>query len=379
MEFCLAFLFRGKVACFSVFVLSCMPVNMCYYTSAKEATIMDLCELYCNIEQNIHRLNTEILWGGFLPLRFALYDDEMCCFDGKMMKKPPEFLGNTAIEYQGEWIAIWNVQGTIDPVILSAGIVHEMYHSFQQMHHEKRFPNELQALYTYNYNSENLSAKLEENRVLVQLVKNFSPTLYNQFLSIRKYRAERFPQEFSYEAKAEQIEGTATYVELEALRQFSPVLYEKQLEEMCVSVVKPQNLLPVRIVCYNIGALLLHVLMQNSIPIHRSFDETTFAESLLVHHDEQLAFAGNEMEQYIDNYYREAMTAIETAIGKNNVVFRGETALLGVNVYNAVYCKGYILSKFFVMYGDDTDPTVEYGDFVIKTPSEGIVTLIYKA
>lgn len=339
---------------------------------------MDLYELYCNIEQYLKRVSTEVLWEGFRPLHFALYDDEMCCFDGNVMKKPSEFLGNTAIEYEGEWIAIWNVQGAIDPVVLSSKIVHEMYHGFQQMNHEKRFPNELQALSTYIYRSDNLSAKFEENRLLVQLVKNFSHTAYNRFLSIRKYRSERFPQEFSYEAKTEQIEGTATYIELATLNQLSPALYEKKLEEMCLSVAKPQNLLPVRIVSYDIGALLLHVLIQNGIPIHRSFDEITFSESLLTHQEEQLPSPGNEMEKYIDTYYREAMTVIETIIQKNNVVFQGETSLLGVNVYNAVYCKGYILSKSFVIYGDEKNPTVEYGDFVIETPFEGIVTRIYK-
>ena len=69
---------------------------------------------------------------------------------------------------------------------------------------------------------------------------------------------------------------------------------------------------------------------------------------------------------------------INSAVEKQEVVFRGRSALLGVNIYNAVYFEGYIISKFFVMYGDKQAPNVEYGDFVIETPCEGILTKIYR-
>ena len=109
---------------------------------------MELSKLYRQVENHIRRVDMQALWEGFQPLRFALYDEKDCCFDGKMIEKTPEFLANTSIEYHGEQIAIWNVQNDIDPLILASKLIHEMFHGYQRLNAESRFPDELHALLT---------------------------------------------------------------------------------------------------------------------------------------------------------------------------------------------------------------------------------------
>ncbi len=338
---------------------------------------MELSKLYRQVENHIRRVDMQALWEGFQPLRFALYDEKDCCFDGKMIEKTPEFLANTSIEYHGEQIAIWNVQNDIDPLILASKLIHEMFHGYQRLNAESRFPDELHALHTYQYTDENLSVKLQENRLLAVLAQSFSQQVLSELLSLRKYRLERFPNEFLYEAKTEQIEGTATYVELSALKCLSPELFEKRLAQMCKEIVNPASLLPVRIVSYDVGALLLLVLKQNGIAMPTAFEDQTFAEVLLTNYEAASPCKTGQMKPYIEAYYHEARLAIENAVSENDVIFDGETPLLGVNFYNAVYLDGHILSKYFVMYGDVQSPTIKYGDFLIRSPKPGIATKIF--
>jgi hypothetical protein len=65
------------------------------------------------------------------------------------------------------------------------------------------------------------------------------------------------------------------------------------------------------------------------------------------------------------------------ALLDNEVIFEGSEKLLAFNVYNARYYDNYIISRYFVMYGNEDNPIVKYGDFVIKTSIEGIIDKIY--
>ena len=339
---------------------------------------MSLQEFYCAVKEQIKKVDFPSLWEGFRPLRFAFYDQDSCCFDGVMIEKTPDFLGNTAINYRGETIAIWNVMEEIDPTVLASKLIHEMFHGFQALHHESRFPNELRALYSYRYNEENLSAKLQENQLLAQLTQSFCAAKFSKLLSLRKYRALHFPNEFLYEAKIEQIEGSANYVELNALKQLSPALYRQKLSQMCEHIQNPSNLLPIRIISYDIGALLLHVIKENNIPLSEDFSDLTFSEVLIENVPALAASIDCSIGKAVEEFDSSAKQTIHLALQNNDILIEKETALLGVNVYNAVYYDKYIISKHFVMYGDASAPTVSYGDFVIETPHEGIATKIFK-
>ena len=43
---------------------------------------MNLDELYSRVSETISSLDFGRIWPGFRPLKFALYDDEKCFYDG---------------------------------------------------------------------------------------------------------------------------------------------------------------------------------------------------------------------------------------------------------------------------------------------------------
>lgn len=169
----------------------------------------------------------------------------------------------------------------MDPIELTSKIIHEMFHGFQMKNNESRFFDDLDALYHYKYEEENLNLKTRENRLLYQLSQQFHQETFEEFLQLRKYRFDCFPYACHYESCIEQIEGTANFVELYSLKQLSAELFEKRLSAIKERVVNPVNLFPVRAICYDIGALLLHVMTENNIAFEDGFSSVPFSESVI--------------------------------------------------------------------------------------------------
>lgn len=334
-------------------------------------------QLFFEVKANLEKLDFSKLWHDFKPLKFALYNDEQCFFDGIFVEKTDEFLANTAIQYNGETIAIWKVQGEIDSTILTSKIVHEMFHGFQKLGGEC---DDLEALYRYKYTAKNLSLKFKENQLICDLLTEFNQDKFNDLLAIRKHRQKLFPYEFNYESLVEQIEGSATFVEIGVLKQLSPDLYEQALSQMKARAVCVNNLVPIRIISYDIGALFLLLLSENNIEFVKEFNGAIYYDKLLETACEQEISndVSYKVKAVVDNYYSLAHTEISTTLFKNDVVFSGESNLLAVNIYNAVYHCNHIISRCFVMYGNKDDRKIEYGDFVIVTKEIGKLTKIYR-
>lgn len=215
---------------------------------------MNLEELHAQITRRIAALDFERIWPGFSPLRFALYDRQRCFFDGRYIEKTDEFCANTSIVYCGEQIAIWMVEEQTDVSVLTAKMIHEMFHGYQSIQAWDCWPNELEALYRYEYSAENLSLKLRENELLLDLLQGFDGEKLRELLAHRKLRSLRFPYEFSYESKVEEIEGCANYVEWQALQQLDPGKAAQWTEQLRGRIMKSEKLFPIRISCYDTGA-----------------------------------------------------------------------------------------------------------------------------
>jgi hypothetical protein len=339
---------------------------------------MELHEYYSEINSRIEKIDFDALWKDFKPLKFALYNDKKCFFDGQYIEKTDDFFANTAIEFNGEVIAIWNVSEPTDSDVLTSKIVHEMFHGFQTISGEKRYADEMDALFEYCYSNENLSVKAEENRLLSELAEHFDYAKFTGFLGLRKMRAEQFEYEFRYETSIEQIEGTANFVELQTLKILDESKYLRKLQRMISSVADTERLFPVRIACYDIGALLLLVCKNNGIPASEAFSDKTFPEKLIENAAAATFTKSLFMQPQIDAFFARADELINRAIAKNDVIFDGETPLLGVNIYDAVCRRGYIITKYFVMFGDKKSPRTESGNFVVETSRRGFLKRIYR-
>ena len=335
-------------------------------------------ELYKIVKSYLDKVDFSLLWKGFKPLKFALYNNETVFFDGKYVEKTSEFIANTAIEYKGEIIGIWNVMEDIDPIVLASKMIHEMFHGFQRMNNETRFPDELDALYNYQYSDENLSIKLEENKLLVKLLDNYNVDDFNKLLGLRKYRADKFKYEYKYESLIEQIEGSANNVELNALKQLSNDLYLEKLNSLKNSIIDKSNFLPIRVICYDIGAVLLDVLKRNNLTFDEGFSKDSFSMDLINGINPAKVDVTLSFEENIKKYFERAEEIINNAINKIDVVVVGRYNILGVNIYNAIFYKGYIISIYFLMYGEQNSPNIEYGNFIIETKGSKILTKVYR-
>lgn len=336
-------------------------------------------KLYREINGMIGEVDFGRLCGGFKPLKFALYDDESCFFDGGYIEKTDDFLANTSIEFRGGQIAIWNVSDDIDPEILVSKLIHEMFHGYQRICGESRYPNELSALINYRYSPELLAVKAAENALLVSLDRDFDESGFQRLLGYKKYRQSRFPGEFSYDAAVEQIEGSAGYIELEALRQISPDKYAASLQAAYDRVRRTENLIPARIIAYDTGALFIRLLLGHTDVDFGAFSDTPFAAAAIkdVHEAAPIPQPGPELSDMASDYAARTDRIISEALTRGKCVAKGDFELLGVNVYDARYGGGYIVSRCFVAYSDGGQ-VVRHGDFVIRIDEDYRVREIYR-
>ncbi len=346
---------------------------------------MDLQTLYTKINQIILSLDLDSFWPGFKPLKFALYNENECYFDGRYIDKTDEFCANTSILFNGEQIAIWMVQQETDLCVLTSKIVHEMFHGYQRKMGWDCWPNELDALYHYQYDAENLALKLRENALLLELLDRIEEpdlAVLNELIALRKQRSLMFPYEFDYESKVEEIEGTANYVEWQVLRDLDVKKGDELTRHMRSVLTKPEFLFPIRISCYYTGALMVIAL--------RSANQYSFfpAErpSIFTVLKDAAPSDGNFLSQdtfragasmAVDSFNDETAGIIHSALDGGNVVLRGPLELTGVNYYNARCYDGFITTTYFLMYRDGREDKFLQGNFVIKMRDEKTIDTVY--
>lgn len=334
--------------------------------------ITDLKTLYKAVSGEIARIDFSRLWPGFLPLRFAVYNESECCFDGEMIEKTPAFCANTSIEYEGEQIAIWNVMEEMDPSVFASKMVHEMFHGFQNVRGWGCFPNDVEALMRYENSAEALSIKLRENALLTELLECHDEDKLNELLALRRSRLMRFPYETEYEAMTEEIEGSANYVEWKVLEQLAPERAEALKRDMRERLTDPSRLLPARIPCYYTGALFINALAKAGRFDHEA-EERPYLLSL-IRSAEPAEVPDTAVDpaaaEAVRSYDAETERIINAALERGNAVLHGPLTLVCPNIYNARRLGEYITSTFFIMYADGEENKLAYGDFVVKMSGE---------
>lgn len=344
---------------------------------------MNLVEMYRQISEQLTRIDFEQLWSGFKPLKFALYNDTECYFDGTYIEKTVDFCANTAIKYQGEYIAIWNLEDDIDIRTLTSKIVHEMFHAFQMIHKWDCFANEMEALIQYHYDEVNLSMKLHENELLLSLADHFEQSKYEELIASRKYRSSHFSYEYKYESCVEEIEGTANYVEWMVLQQLAPDKAINLFQHMRDDLIRPEYFFPIRVSCYLTGALIIYVAMKAGdycfTPQKRPYGieilkKYSMSEKMI----DDIVITNVKVMDAICNFHNETDLIIESSLKANEVLLSGPFELKGVNIYDARYRNGYITSRYFVMYAEGNQDKVIQGNFVIKLDENNQIDKVYR-
>ena len=342
---------------------------------------MELDTAYYEVKKRLDLIDFGALWEGFTPLRFALYNDKECFFDGRFIEKTDAFIANTAIEFNGEQTAIWNMtEQTDDMDRLASKLAHEMFHGFQNSSNESRWADERAALFLYRYSAENVSIKLREAALMRDIIASPSAEALSELLSLRRARAERFPYEYDYEARTEQTEGSANYVELKALSVLAPEKAAAEWERILEKIGDPAGYAPIRVISYYTGAAFLRCLSLCGRNDFYGFGSIPFSQAAIegASPASSLPDVDPRAEESLRAFNGETERMINDALERNDLVLEGAYPLAMLNVYNARRLGAYVTSSYYISYFDGEKPVVLYGDFVAETDEDFVLKRVYR-
>ncbi len=317
---------------------------------------MDLASVYGRIEERLEKIDFPALFRDFCRFPFAVYDETRAYMEGAYFDRPAEFMANTSVKYNGRDTAIWLLtEEPGDYDTLTSKIVHEMLHAFQNASGETRWADERGALVKYRNDPANVSARLEEAACMKACLTGDSPEAFRRLLSLRKARQERFAFEYDYEARIEQIEGTANYVELSVLAQLNPGLAEKRWEGLLEKLADPARYFPARAVTYMTGAAMIACLRRYTDMDTDGFTDTPFAEAALADAVPcPLPEADPGAEACLAEWRKGLRETAERTMAKGKPVLEGEYRMIAWNVYDGCWDGQYAVLTAFVGYIDGT-------------------------
>lgn len=248
-------------------------------------TEIDLLNTYNVVNAILNRIDFNNLFVGFHMYRFALYSSKEIIIDGKTIPYEENFRGNTSIMYEGEYIAIWNLE--IDPINdmeqLAYCLVHEMFHCHQRANNETRYPSDFELL-NYPDDEENFLRKYNENRYLADAYESRDITQLYKFFCIRESRFNAYPSMVRQELKAETLEGMAEYIGLKALKYINEEKYNTFVTDYLGKLRKESNLLfDVRRISYFSGAIFFLCLEIFGFSVNNDFgsEQTLYEQNTI--------------------------------------------------------------------------------------------------
>lgn len=305
-------------------------------------------KLYSVIDNILSKVDFNSIWQGFFKFDFALYNNDKVYLKNEIIPYDNRFLGNTAIDYDGKIIAIWFVDSpeTEDSEFLAADIVHEMFHAFQKLKEEKRFPSDLELL-TYPDNLDNFQCKLIENEYLAKALLEKDILALKKFIAIRKTREFLIKDIIYQEYRAETFEGMAEYAGLMALEQINKEKFNIRLTEHLSKLTNPRNLLfNPRHLSYYTGAVLCYCLRLLGIDFyHKLSDEPTLFEII--------SKKINNLVDNFDEFTKNKRERFESFLKNHTTVYQKDAIICGYDPMNMIRLGNKILCDHFVMIGDE--------------------------
>lgn len=231
-----------------------------------------------SIARDIAITDLDVFWPGFKKAAFAVYDENNVylfnhpAFNDSQgyqtLKWNEQFTGETLILYEEYPTAIVNLELHKDYESLFSILIHELFHGYQYLIGEKRFPNEMLG-FMYPLSKENIEIRNQERENLFHalMTKNSADQAeyLNRFIALREKRASEIEEYLEFENLIETVEGPAWYVELKAYSHKSSQPYESVLKKYGQSLIdKLESSLNIRRSCYSSGLFMCLLLDQLS-------------------------------------------------------------------------------------------------------------------
>lgn len=311
-----------------------------------------LLNLYKSINKIISTVDFNALYPGFEPFDFALYDEEYVIIKNKVIPYDNRFVGNTAIYYDKDYIAIWQVDSIyVHYNILASKIIHEMFHAWQYTLKEKRFPDEFMGL-SYAYEKYNINLKFDETQALLRAYENEDYIEIEKFKYLRESRRKDYHNELVYEEGIETVEGMAKFIELKVLKLLDIEAYTEAYQKIKDTLTNIRSYLPIRSVSYDIGSLML--LVKEKLNLDMSYKivlETKPIYELIFSDVPTKRFEYTESYEdfrFLEEYYQAISERISIILTNNPKIHRCDR-VVGFDPMNSFRVGKYVHYRHFVM------------------------------
>lgn len=306
--------------------------------------------LYEKIESLLENVPFEEICPGFGRCEFGIYDSVHVWLSQGVIPWDNRFMGNTAIDFEGEYIAIFYVEDPqqADAELLAADLVHEMFHAYQMRSGESRYPDDFKLL-SYPQNAENHRLRFTENQLLAEAYSETGErrgALLAAFRALRRQRAKGLGDYLEQELMAEHIEGRAEYAGCRALRAINPHKFEEKMGRYLKVLRAPdQAFLDIRRTAYITGAVY-------GLACVDSAEE-------------------DPLQVELEKYRQRRAGQIEEFLSQNPVEKKGEYRICGYDPMNMIEYHRRILCTHFVILQKGQDRLFLNGPVLLEQKEEG--------
>ncbi|MDP1418243.1 hypothetical protein Q8G35_07450 [Peribacillus simplex] len=338
--------------------------------------------------EDLLKVKLENYWPGFELVAYALYDkrnvylfnhpkysnNPQCTYH--ILKWDVQFTGDTIIIYEEYPTAIVNMESYEEYEDLYSILVHELFHGYQYIKDEKRFPDEMMGI-TYPLSKENVELRNQERTNLYRaLLENNimkKKQYLNAFIALREKRADMIEEYLTYEKLIETIEGPAWYVELRAYSEKSPLDYHSVLKKYAQQLInKCESASSIRRSCYSSGLFMCLLLEELSPGWMESFFEIedTLYDLLKQQSGDYMEYSiadvkiSPETEEVV-NFAKEKRTKAFEEFNKQagiHLYIEGEITAKSFDPMNIILLEDRLLHKSFIKVRMNNE------DFLIQQP-----------
>lgn len=320
------------------------------------------------IIQDLVESNLVNYWPNFKMVAFALFDDKNVYlfnhpkynYPYQVVNRNKQFNGCTLILYEEVPTAIVDLDLYMDYESVFSLLVHELFHGYQYLKGEKRFPNEMLGI-TYPLTKENVQLRNEERvqlyQALLEVDKDKKLQYMNHFVAIRDRRSEMINEYFSYEELIETIEGPAWYVELKAFVEKSDLDYGSILHKYGQSLIDPyESTANIRRGCYSSGLFMCLLLDELSPNWKDSYldKKGTLYELFKQHSDRKQRIEATKISQETDKVIKKVIETRKSEFERfeqqdgHHVIINGKITATSFDPMNIISLEESQIHKSFI-------------------------------
>ncbi|SDZ67883.1 hypothetical protein SAMN05421736_13123 [Evansella caseinilytica] len=312
-------------------------------------------------------------WPGFTLTAYAVFDKEHVYLFHHPNYPPADktyhvlqwnemFAGCTFTLFEDYPTAIVDIELYDDFEGLYAILVHELFHCFQYLKEESRFPDELAGV-TYPLISENVELRHQERKQLYLAVMSSDRKKKRQhlaeFVGLRQKREALLGKYLHYEARIETIEGPAYYVESKAYGKQQALSADEVLQKFIPGLVdQHESNMNIRRSCYSSGLFLCLVLddvypewKENHFDSeHTLYDlvkEVVEKEAASIAIDVSVSKETEKTVKAVKKIRESELEGTETKAGYH-LFLEGDIVVKGFDPMNLIYSENKLLHKNFL-------------------------------